>query len=189
LVDAGLFRESLEAARVMQRGGYSYFIHSLTDSIPPINPGLLSEVCDRIMAVGDFDSDQILTMEAMGIHIGALLSVRTGLPLNIIRKRGYGVEGEMVLGQETGYSRGSMYVNNIRGADVITIVDAVISTGGTLCATLDAVCSRGAIVKDIICAIERGDGVKKVFDNTGFKVKTLARIDVTDRVEILKMTD
>ena len=182
-----LLVESLRKAPVIERGKYRYFIHPLTDSIPPLEPELLKEVCDAIVEAADLDVNYIVTMEAMGIHIGALTSQMTGLPLNIIRKRQYGMPGEMVLNQTTGYSKGSMYLNNVKKGDVVTIIDAVISTGGTLIATINALKSGGALIKDIVCVIERGDGVSEVKDATGFEAKTLVKIEVDDnRVKILK---
>jgi adenine phosphoribosyltransferase len=181
-----LLKKSIEDAKVMKRGGYSYFIHPLTDSIPPINPNLMKEVCSALSDAADFDCDYILTMEAMGIHIGAILSQMTGAPLNIIRKREYGLEDEIELGQKTGYSRSKMYINNVKRGDVVTVVDAVISTGGTMSSTLSALSDAGAIVKDVICVIERGDGVSEVMEKTGFNVKTLVKIDVQEKVTIVR---
>ncbi len=178
-----LLEKSLDDAKVIRRGEYNYFIHPLTDSIPPIQPQLMKEVCERIMDVADLDADYILTMEAMGIHIGAVLSQMTGLPLNIIRKRKYGVDGEITLDQTTGYSKGNMYLNNVKEGDKITIVDAVISTGGTLTAVINALKQRKAVIKDIICVIERDDGVKDILEKTGCEVKTLTKIKVGKKIE------
>ena len=182
-------KKSLEKAKVMRRGKYKYFIHPLTDSIPPIEPALLKQVCEKIIQVADLDSDYILTMEAMGIHVSTLTGYLADLPVNIIRKRPYGLEGEVQLKQETGYGRSKMYLNNVEKGDIVTVIDAVISTGSTLTATLDALVEKGAIVKDVICVIERGGGVKKVAENTGFHVKTLAKIEVGEKVKILSLID
>ncbi|MBD3388221.1 MAG: adenine phosphoribosyltransferase [Candidatus Altiarchaeales archaeon] len=184
-----LLRKSLEDAPVMRRGEYNYFIHPLTDSIPPIEPGLVREVCEAIERRADLDVDYIVTMEAMGIHISAVLSQMTGLPLNIVRKRSYGLPGEVVLDQSTGYSRGEMYLNSVRKGDIVTVVDAVISTGGTLKAVLSGLRRAGAIVKDVICVIERGDGLRGVEECTGFTVKTLAKIEVGEKVDIVRVLD
>lgn len=184
-----LLIESLRTAPVIRRGQYQYFIHPLTDSIPPLAPELVREVCESILEHSNLDSDYILTMEAMGIHISAVLSQMTGLPVNIIRKRGYGLPGEIVLDQSTGYSRGAMYLNNVEKGDRITIVDAVISTGGTMKAAILALQGAGAAVKDAICVIERGEGVEEVANATGIRVKTLAKILVSQKVDIVKTID
>lgn len=180
-----LLKKSLRNAQVMQRGEYRYFIHPLTDSIPRIKPELMKEVCEAITSVADTDVDCILTMEAMGIHIAAVLSQMTGLPFYIVRKRSYELPGEIILDQSTGYSKGNMYINSIKKGDRILVVDAVVSTGGTLVAVLGALNKIGAEVRDVVCVIERGDGVSVVKEKTGFNVKTLVKIEVDDKVRVL----
>jgi len=186
----GLLEKTLREAPVVRRGEYEYFIHPLTDAIPALAPELLSEVCDRILKVANPGAEKIFTMEAMGIQIAAVLSQKTGLPVNIVRKRQYWLPGEVVLDQSTGYSKGQMFINAVRKGDRLLVVDAVISTGGTLIAVLNALKRIGAEVVDVVCVIERGDGIDKVKVATGFDVKTLAKIEVRDmRVVVLKKTE
>jgi len=145
-----MLRRTLAEAPVMQRGEYRYFIHPLTDSIPPIEPALMEEVANEVIGSADLDVDYMITMEAMGIHVAAIIGHLTGIAYNIIRKRSYGIPDEIRIAQKTGYSRGEMYLNSVSPGDVVTIVDAVISTGGTLVAVINALRDRGAIIKDIV---------------------------------------
>jgi len=180
-----LLEKSLKECPVIKRGEYSYFIHPLTDGIPLLSPQLLSEVCDAIINVSDTDVDYILTIESMGIHIAAVLSQKTGLPVNMVRKKQYWLPGEIVLDQSTGYGKGKLYVNYVKGGDRVLVVDAVISTGGTLVSLLDSLRKRGVIVKDVVCAVERGEGRRIVKEKTGYDVKTLVKIEVKDEVRIV----
>ncbi len=59
-------------------------------------------------------------------------------------------------------------------------MDDVISTGGTLIAIIKALEKAGAEIKDIVCIIDRGEGKKEVEEKTGYKIKTLVKIDVED---------
>ncbi|HHQ44756.1 MAG TPA: adenine phosphoribosyltransferase [Candidatus Altiarchaeales archaeon] len=179
-----LLEKSLKNAQVITRGEYKYFIHPLTDSIPPIEPDLMMETCMALRDNLDINADYILTMEAMGIHIATVLGQLTGLPVNIIRKRQYWLPGEKILDQSTGYSKGTLYMNSVKPGDRILIVDAVVSTGGTLLAVLNALKEIGVDVAGIGCVIGRGGGKKIVEEKTGFKVKTLIDIDVKDKVEV-----
>jgi adenine phosphoribosyltransferase len=126
------------------------------------------------------DFDKIIAIEAMGIPLATAISMKTGVPFCIIRKRQYGLEGEIKLSQETGYSKGELYINDISEGDRVLIVDDVISTGGTLVALMSALEGVGAIVTDAIVVIERGDGVSRLKE-MGIDVKTLVRIDVTEK--------
>ena len=183
-----LLRKSLESAPVIKRGEYSYFIHSLTDTIPPMQPALLDEICNGILSVVNKSKfDVIVSMEAMGIHLAALLSQKTGIPFNIVRKRQYWLPGEVLLDQKTGYGKGQMFINAIKKGDRVLLVDAVVSTGGTLTAVINGLRSIGAVITDVVCVIERGDGKSVVKKKTGVQVKTLVKVDITgSRVKVLK---
>lgn len=181
-----LLKRSLLDAQVIKRGQYNYFIHPLTDAIPRIEPKLMREICEAVAVNCDMNADTILTIEAMGIHIAATLSQMTGIAFNIVRKKQYWLPGEVVLDQSTGYSKGKLYINAIGSGDRLLVVDAVISTGGTMIAVINGLKKIGAEIVDILCVIERGDGVEKVKKETGYDVKTLVKIDVGDRVRILE---
>ena len=62
-----LLRESLEDVPIVDKGGYQYFVHPLTDGANAIEPLLLEEVTLDLMKESTFDCDKIVTVEAMGI--------------------------------------------------------------------------------------------------------------------------
>jgi adenine phosphoribosyltransferase len=172
--------ESLETCPLVKRGEYNYFIHPITDGVPIVEPALLREVATAMVKALDLDTvDKIVVCEAMGIHIGTVLSLMTDIPLNIVRKREYRLPGEIVIDQATGYSQGKLYVNGISDGDRVVIIDDVISTGGTIRSLLSALDRAGAEVVDICFAIQRGS------PSIGRPYKSLVRIEVTDRVQIL----
>ncbi|HHH84018.1 MAG TPA: adenine phosphoribosyltransferase, partial [Thermoplasmatales archaeon] len=84
--------ESLRNAPIIKKGDYNYVIHPITDGIPYIEPSLLEEVIDKMNIP---QCRRIVTMEAMGIPIATALSLKTGIPFTIIRKRSYGLPGEV----------------------------------------------------------------------------------------------
>lgn len=172
-----ILEESLSIAPVIQRGEYSYFIHPIADGIPLIEPELLEDVTERIMSIADIGVDRIVSVEAMGIPIATALSLKTRIPYSIIRKREYGMEGEVKLSQSTGYSKGELYINGLKKGDRILIVDDVISTGGTMNALVKGLQNIGVEIADIVVVIGRGDGASKLSAG-GVKVKVLVTIDV-----------
>ncbi len=182
----GLLEESLKAAPIVKRGEYNYFIHPITDGVPYLEPRLLNDVTDRIIDLLEPDFDKILTIEAMGIHIGTALALRTGKPLSIIRKRKYDLPGEVKVDQSTGYSKGELFINGLSKSDRLVIIDDVISTGGTLKAVWTAVKSVGADIVDTVVVIERGEGAQ-LLQSAGLSLKTLVKIDVdADGVKIIE---
>ncbi|HII06627.1 MAG TPA: purine phosphoribosyltransferase family protein [Methanotrichaceae archaeon] len=172
-------KKSLLEAPIYKRGDYNYFIHPITDGVPEVRPELIREVVTHIIRTADLDVDKIVTIEAMGIHIGTALSLFTDVPLVIIRKRKYGLPGEIEVNQVTGYSKGQLYLNKIYPGDRVIVVDDVISTGGTALATLGALKAAGAEVKDVIVVIERGMGAEKL-KSQGHQIKTMLRVDADE---------
>jgi adenine phosphoribosyltransferase len=175
-----LLRASALACPVIKKGDYDYFVHPLTDGVPRVDAALLREVADEIVAVADTRVDLVLTAEAMGIPLATAVSERTGLPFAIIRKRSYGLPGELAVHQETGYSKGALYINGVHPGDRVLFVDDVISTGGTLDAALEALGKLGAKVADIVVVFEKGTGKERVERRHDVKVKTLLRVEVRD---------
>jgi len=166
---------------MIKRGDYNYFIHPITDGVPVVDPALLREVCSGMLKVLDLNNiDKIVVVEAMGIHIGSVLSTMTDIPMTIMRKREYKLPGEIAVHQATGYSKGELYLNGILKGDRVVIIDDVISTGGTMRALLQALEIAGAEVVDVCIAIQRGD------PTIGRPYKSLVRINVTDKVNVVE---
>jgi adenine phosphoribosyltransferase len=159
-------------------GDYDYFISPITDGIPSMDPVVLDEVIDAIVQIGEFDCDLITTPEAMGIPIAVGLSQRLGIPYNVIRKKKYGLPDEVSVIQCTGYSKRELYINGVKRGDRVVLVDDVISTGGTLSAILRALKDLGAIIKDVIIVVEKGNVKSKIENELGIKIKTLVRVEI-----------
>jgi len=173
--------ESLGTCPIVRRGDYNYFIHPITDGVPIVDPALLREVCTAMIKVLDLTGvEKIVVVEAMGIHIGSVLSTMTDIPMTIMRKREYKLPCEIAVHQTTGYSKGELYLNGVYKGDRVVIIDDVISTGGTMKALLQALEIAGADVVDICIAIQRGD------PDIGRPYKSLVKIEVTEKVHIVE---
>ena len=172
-------RQSLLDAPVVEKNGYEYFVHPISDGVPMLTPELLREIVIRIIRKADLeDVDKIVTPAAMGIHISTAVSLMTDIPLVVIRKRQYGLDGEVSLAQQTGYSESEMYINDVNEGDRVLLLDDVLSTGGTMKAVLDALSHIGADVVDVVVVIKK-EGPNKL-DDTDYSVKTLINVTVED---------
>jgi len=170
----------MENCPVVKKGDYDYFVHPITDGIPKTEPDLMEEVISKIIEVGTTDCDKIVAIEAMGIPLGVALSLRLGKPYVIIRKRQYGLPGEVSVEQMTGYSKSSMYVNGISKGDKLIIVDDVLSTGGTIRAIVIALKEIGAEIVDTIIVFNKHKNKKKLEEELDMELKTLLDVDVVD---------
>ncbi|GAB7093266.1 hypoxanthine/guanine phosphoribosyltransferase [Halolamina litorea] len=171
-------RRSLLDAPIIEKGEYQYFVHPISDGIPTLQPSLLREIVIKICRKVELeDVDKIVTPAAMGIHISTAVSLMSDVPIVVIRKRQYGLDGEVALHQETGYSESEMYINDVEEGDTVLVLDDVLSTGGTLTAITEAIEGIGAEVSDVLAVIKKAgenelDGV--------VDYKTLINVSVED---------
>ncbi|GAD53671.1 adenine phosphoribosyltransferase [Halarchaeum acidiphilum MH1-52-1] len=172
-------KQSLLDAPIIEKEGYHYFVHPISDGVPMLEPELLREITIRLIRKADLDDvDKIVTPAAMGIHISTALSLMTDVPLVVIRKREYGLEGEVALTQQTGYSESEMFINDVEEGDRVVVLDDVLSTGGTLRAITDALEHIGADVADVLAVIKKAG--PNDLDESDVDVKTLINVDVVD---------
>jgi adenine phosphoribosyltransferase len=173
-------RQSLLDAPIIEKDGYHYFVHPISDGVPMLEPELLREIVIKIIRKAELeDVDKIVTPAAMGIHLSTAVSLMTDIPLVVIRKRQYGLEGEVSLQQVTGYSESEMYVNDVYEGDRVLVLDDVLSTGGTLAAITGALEEVGAEIVDTVAVIKKVGGENKL-EETDYDVKTLINVDVVD---------
>jgi adenine phosphoribosyltransferase len=91
------------------------------------------------------------------------------------------MEGEVAVDVSTGYSSSTLYINDIAPGERIVIVDDVISTGGTLEPLLEKLEEMGVILRDIVIAIEKGEGRSRLNrERPEWPIRSLARIEIVD---------
>ena len=181
-------RASLQAAPVIWKGDYPYFIHPVTDGVPRMNPEVLTAITELVVGRVDWSGvDILLGIEAMGLPLTAPLSMATGIPLVIARKRSYGLDGEVEIDQSTGYSKGAMYLNDLQQGERVAILDDVLSTGGTLEAVIEGVRRAGAEVTEIIAVVEKDGGLRRLQGlYPDIRIQSLVRLEMDgDKVVLL----
>lgn len=177
-----ILQDSLLGAPIIWKGDYPYFIHPISDGIPRMEAKVLRATRDLIVSIVDWDEiDLVVSVEAMGLPLLAAVGDATGKPTVVIRKRSYGMEGEVSVNVSTGYSESTVYINDIKKGEKILIVDDVISTGGTLEPILHTLQNMGIILQDIIIAIEKGNGLERLKnERPEWPIRSLAKIEIID---------
>lgn len=174
-------KKSLLECPVVKKGEYHYFVHPISDGVPLVEPELLNDIMDYIIDNYNLDLiDKIVGIESMGIPLATALSIKTGIPFVVVRKRSYGLEGEHQVHQQTGYGESELFINGINKNDNILLIDDVVSTGGTLLSVIKAFDEIGAKLVNIILPIEKDDGRKIVEEETGYTIDTLVKIKMVD---------
>lgn len=165
---------------IVRIGEYNYFVHPLSDGIPEIRPDLLRAASVSVMDLlpEPDDYDLLLTVESMGIPITTAVSAMALKPFSIVRKRRYGLEGEIGTDQRTGYSSSELHLNLPSGGGKAVLLDDVLSTGGTLKAVSEAV-SRGGW--EIVCCIilfnKRGRERDRLSEEFGYPMMSLLDLE------------
>ena len=175
-----VLKQSLVKAPIIWKGDYPYFIHPITDGVPRLEPNVLEAIIELSVPLINWENiDVILGIEAMGLPLMAPLSMRTNIPMVIARKREYGLEGEIEINQETGYSKGSIFLNDIKPGEKIAIIDDVLSTGGTIRSVIEGVKRTGALIKNIVVVVEKGPGMELLQnDYPDIKFDSLVKLEM-----------
>lgn len=185
--DAAVDR-SLEEAKVMDRKGYPYLIHPLIDGIPRVDPVLLKAWVDWASGQTDLidEATVIMAPEAMGLPLAAPLSLATGLPYVVVRKRKYELPGEEVAYCETGYGEACLHVNAVTPSDKVLIVDDVLSTGGTLSALIATLDGMKVPLVGALVFLDKGRVRTMLEGRTNLPIRAMRTIAIADgRVRIL----
>ncbi len=177
---------SLREALVVDRGGYPYIIHPLMDGVPRVDPGLLSAFADwAAEQPGVKDATVLLAPEAMGVPLAAAISLKTGIPYLVIRKRKYELPGETIAYCETGYSQSCLHINGLEEGDRIALIDDVISTGGTLDGLLAALKEMDQEVLGVFAFVDKGKRRAELTARHGVPVHAMRSVAVShEHVEV-----
>lgn len=173
--------QAFEGKPLIQFEAYKFLVNPLTEQIPATSAELLRVAAAWIVAEGKFgEANKIVGEEDKGAILVASTSLATGLPFGMARWYPAGLEGQISVDFEMEYASGQLYLNGVEENDQVIIVDDMISTGGTMLALIEAVQQAKAEIIDIVCVAEKIEygGVKRIADQTDFKVKTLIKISV-----------
>jgi adenine phosphoribosyltransferase len=175
-----LLKQSLKNVPIVKKGDYDYFVHPITDGIPYVDPELLDEVISAIIEIGDMNCEKIVAAEAMAIPLSAALSIKIKKPYVVIRKRKYGLSGEVSVEAITGYSNANMFVNGVYEGDRVLIVDDVLSTGGTLKAIVTALKIIGVEIVDTIIVFNKLRNKSELEQELKLEIKTLLDVEIVN---------
>ena len=181
-------KKSLEDSPIVKKGDYNYFVNPISDGVPAMDPKMLRELSLVVHKHADLDVDKIVAVEAMGIHLATALSLATDIPFVVIRKRQYGLEGEMEVYQKTGYGSSNLFINDLHEGEKILLIDDVVSTGGTLIALIKTLKDLGLDIKSVVAVIEKGEGKEIVEKETGVDVLSIVKLDVIDGKVVIEKT-
>jgi len=172
-------------SEIVMMGDYPYFINAISDGNPQITCELLDEVVHGISSSIKLECDLIIAPEAMGIPYATAMTMRTGIPFQIIRKKKLGLPGEIEIACSTGYSESRFYLNYLEEGTRVLIIDDVISTGGTLKALVAKLKEAGVIVQATVVVLNKSKDLKALSDEIGIEIIPLMNVSVEDGKPII----
>ena len=180
-VDHERVERSVAGATVLDRDGYPYVVHPLTDGVPRVDPRLLIDFAEWAAGLDILrKATVLLAPEAMGIHLAAATSMLTGVPFLVVRKREYGLAGETIAYCETGYGESCLYVNGLDPGDRVVIIEDVVSTGGTLTALLDTLGTLDVDVLGAVVFMDKGGRAADIAARSAVPVHAMVHVEVDD---------
>jgi len=171
-------KASIMSSPIVNMNGYPYLVHPITDGVPMMDPDVLDEILDWMASASDFDCDCIAAPESMGIPLAVPLSLRLRIPYTVIRKRPYGIDGEIRVSYRTGYSEREVFINGLKRGDSVVIVDDMLSTGGTLSAIVNALKDNEITVADVLVVFNKNKEREELCKRLGVEIKRMIDISV-----------
>ncbi|MBU1177631.1 adenine phosphoribosyltransferase [Patescibacteria group bacterium] len=174
--------DSLDNKPLVEIDGRQFIINPLTEQIPCTEAELLREACEELVKkIDQQQTTKLVTEEDKGAILLAGVSLLTGLPFGMARWQPSRIAGQVKESFKMEYTKGDLYLNGIEKGDRVTIVDDLVSSGGTLIALIKTIEKVGAEIIGIICIAEKVDyqGCERIKKETGHEVQTLLKIDMS----------
>jgi adenine phosphoribosyltransferase len=180
---------ALHRAVLVPKGNYSYLISPFESILHPVPPELLTEIASTSIRLDVMrDIDLILCFEAMSMHLGTALSMMTGIPMHIARKKLHEVEPRSEYTVSNNYQETTYYLYGSFSNAHVLLVDDIATTGNTLTGATLALRRIGAHVVRALIVVGRGDQYTHALQSIGVDFTVLSRVDVKDgKIEILEI--
>lgn len=176
-----IISDAFDNKQLVDVGKYKFVINPLTEQVPCTDADLLRAACEECARnIDPTRTTKLVTEEDKGAILLAGVSLITGLPFGMARWQPNGLGDQIPQTFNMEYAEGNLWLSGIAKGDQVTVIDDMLSTGGTLIALIKTIEKAGAFIVDIICVAEKINyGAKKrIKDETGYDVTTLVKVDV-----------
>ncbi|AEH60491.1 orotate phosphoribosyltransferase [Methanosalsum zhilinae DSM 4017] len=141
----------------------NYYIDIKKASTDPETLSLIAEMMSSI--IKDKDIDAIGGVELGGVPIATAVSLRTKLPLTIIRKA------------SKDYGTKSRFIGKVDRGTKIALVEDVTTSGGSVIEAISAIRDTGAIVEAVITVVDRSEGAAEKLKSMDIDLLYLVNAD------------
>jgi adenine/guanine phosphoribosyltransferase-like PRPP-binding protein len=177
---------SFHNQKIIPKKGKGYLVIPMTDHCRATDPIILRQavnaICDVINWNGEKPIDKIVSEEERGGFIAVCVALQRNLPFTLAKQNPVHLPGEIGITFKMAYAqRMTLYLNGLEKRDRVLIIDDIIDTGGTMTAMIQAVKKAGVKIAEVIALAEKVEknGVAKIKEKTGIKVKTILKVDTS----------
>ncbi len=128
------------------------------------HPEVLDAMTDALAGLLPGDAEVVAGPELGAVPLVAVLSVKTGVPMAIVRK------------EEKGYGTGGRLIGDVEGRNVV-VVDDVATTGGSLLEAAEVVRGEGGEVRTAIVVVDRREGAEEALKEAGIELRSVLTAD------------
>ena len=128
------------------------------------HPEVLDAMTDALAGLLPGDAEVVAGPELGAVPLVAVLSVKTGVPMAIVRK------------EEKGYGTGGRLIGDVEGRNVV-VVDDVATTGGSLLEAAEVVREEGGEVRTAIVVVDRREGAEEALKEAGIELRSVLTAD------------
>jgi orotate phosphoribosyltransferase len=125
-------------------------------------PALLRELARRFAKYVTADVTRIAGAELGGIALAAATSLETGKPFVIVRNA-----------KKAGYGTGKLIEGKLEKADRVLLVEDVATSGGQAIEACKTLHDAGAVVTQVVVAIDRQEGGREAIETAGLRFAAL----------------
>jgi len=146
-----------------------------------MNVSLLKEITDLMKLNISPESNKIFTFMVDGIMVALPIALEMNKSLVIARDFHYNLPDTVHFMQKTNYHQRKMYFTGVVKSDKIDIVDAIISSGGTILSAVDKLEKIGSEIRAIHVMINKVDyDGSNLLKQRGYKFFSLVDVKIED---------
>jgi len=119
----------------------------------------IAEVVHRIEDENGLD--RIGAVALGGVPLGAVASVKAGVPYVVARK------------DRKEYGTGNVIEGELKEGDRLVVVEDIVTTGGSAVEAVEKLREAGAVVEDIVVVIDREEGGRENVEDADLRMHTL----------------
>jgi orotate phosphoribosyltransferase len=121
----------------------NYYIDIKRACTDPKTLKLITHCMTKMMMIHGINTDYIACIEMGGVQIGTAISLETDKPLIIVRK------------QEKDHGIKDVLIGNFKKGKTVTLVEDVVTTGGSIIRAAQILRDKGLSVYDVISVVDR----------------------------------